>query len=189
MKKKSAAGIFFGTMLRAFVIIAALVIIGLGYVLTKQIIASRSKAGNGSDKNSSVLSDNQRDELLTATTEAKTEEDSESEDDGAKDAIKGLEGVPIVVLNGTDTPGLAGEWAEKLKKKGFTNVQTGNYFHEEEMPYTKIYAKNGSAESLKALFNDSEAIKGMIDQGETDIVLSDDQTVIVIGAKDNILGE
>ena len=70
---------------------------------------------------------------------------------------------------------------------GFTNVQPGNYFS--ETTGTKVYSSDGSGAALTELFNDAESVKGMIDQVETDVPLSDGQIVVVISSSDDVLSK
>lgn len=190
-KKKNVAGIFFGSLLRAFVVIGAFVIIALGVIIVKQVISDGGKKPS-SGSSTSNYADGQRDELLTAEqkkqqADADEKKDDEKKKDDDKKAITGNinYNAPVVVLNGTQTPGLAGEWVNRLKDAGFTNVQPGNYFS--ETTGTKVYSSDGSGAALTELFKDAESVTGMIDQVETDMPLSDGQIVVVISKSDDVL--
>ena len=191
-KKKNVAGIFFGSLLRAFVVIGAFVIIALGVIILKQVVSDGEKKRQ-SGSNTATYADGQRDELLTAEPKKdKNEADDKSDKDKKEDSKKTLSkdinyDAPVIVLNGTETPGLAGEWVNRLKEAGFTNVQPGNYFS--ETTGTKVYSADGSGAALTALFNDAESVTGMIDQVETDMPLSDGQIVIVISNSDDVLSK
>ncbi len=191
-KKNNVAGLFFGSLLRAFVVIGALVIVALGVIIVKQVVSTGEKKSK-SGTNTSNYADGDRDELLTAEPKKKEDADDKSDDDKKKeDNKKTISGsidynVPVIVLNGTETPGLAGEWVNRLKDAGFTNVQPGNYFS--ETTGTKVYSSDGSGAALTELFNDAESVKGMIDQVETDVPLSDGQIVVVISSSDDVLSK
>lgn len=172
----SLVGTFFSVFLRAIVVILALVIAVLGFVLVKQIVT------NNRQKEEAVSEDLDRDELITATYKEEIETTAEAEE---KETVNVNFEVPIVVLNGTDTAGLAAAWMDELKSKGYTSVMTGNYFDGSDA--TKILIKEGNAGAeLVQYFEDAEVSTGVPDQDSTDAVV-DDYTVFVIIGPDDVI--
>ena len=176
-KKQSASGLFFSMFLRAIVVILAIVIVCLAVALVRSWIkGSGSKTGDTSTGGIAVSSENQTDSLLTSTaTEAPTEAPTQE----VKLDIK------IVVLNGTNTNGVAGAWREKLNNAGYTAVEVGNYSG--TTTTTLLYFKTpGAGQELASYFKETQTLE-TFDSGNADVDLSDTDVLIIIGAKDDIV--
>ena len=127
--KQSAAGLFLSFFLKATVIILGLVILAMTAYLIKASMANKETEKEKKADNS-AFEDNQTDELLenkATNTDALLYENAEA----ASEEQAGTPALPydasIVVLNGTDQPGVAAAWKEKLVAGGYTNVQVGDY--------------------------------------------------------------
>ena len=124
-KKQSAMGLFFAFFLKAVVIILGLVILAMSAFLVKTVIMAKDTE-NQSEEDENAFEEDQEDELLTAQEFSDDEllyDDSEgavaadgeeisTSNEIAKDAS-------IVVLNGTQTAGLAAAWKGKLEEEQF----------------------------------------------------------------------
>jgi hypothetical protein len=95
--------------------------------------------------------------------------------------IEPREVVKIKVLNGSGIPGKAGELAEKLKHKGYKDIETGNA-PSYEVAQTQVKIKPNKKNYLELVFGDVkesyEAISSL-DLGETETV----DVVVIIGRK------
>ena len=169
-KKQSATGLFFSMFLRAVVVILVIVIVCLAFALVRSLIHGKSLKKAEAD--TTVQTENQTDELLTAEkTEATTEQ------------IVADYGIKIAVLNGTETGGVAGAWKEKLEGMGYTAVDAGNYKGVTEN--SKLYfSQNKKGEELISLFPGATIETDMMKEEETDVVISTHDVLIVIGNKD-----
>ncbi len=71
----------------------------------------------------------------------------------------------IVVLNGTNTDGVARYWADQLEQAGFLNVVSAS-FNAQSQENTVIYAQNGAnAGVLRAVFPDAQFTVGALPEG------------------------
>ena len=73
-----------------------------------------------------------------AVTEAATEQETETEGTDYE--------VSVLVLNGTQRPGVAGYWQEELEEAGYTNVSSASYNQEgrNPPPFTRAVRKRQS---------------------------------------------
>ena len=195
-KKPATSYLFFGAFLKAVVILLIFVILGMGAYLTKNLIQIY-KNGVTTEIDESVFSnDNQVDDLLMATPdEADTEETAEEASSEEAEEDQGIT-TPVVVLNGTNTPGIAGYYQQKIQDLGYSNVTAANYQPVDgaTSANTKIYVSaEGMGEDMKALFADPTYITGKIDSSTAidndgnPLDLSKTDIIIVVGESDQAM--
>ena len=195
-KKPATSYLFFGAFLKAVVILLIFVILGMGAYLTKNLIQIY-KNGVTTEIDESVFSnDNQVDDLLMATPdEADTEETVEEASSDEAEEDQGIT-TPVVVLNGTNTPGIAGYYQQKIQDLGYSNVTAANYQPVDgaTSANTKIYVSaEGMGEDMKALFADPTYITGKIDSSTAidndgnPLDLSKTDIIIVVGESDQAM--
>ena len=195
-KKPATSYLFFGAFLKAVVILLIFVILGMGAYLTKNLIQIY-KNGVTTEIDESVFSnDNQVDDLLMATPdEADTEETAEEASSDEAEEDQGIT-TPVVVLNGTNTPGIAGYYQQKIQDLGYSNVTAANYQPVDgaTSANTKIYVSaEGMGEDMKALFADPTYITGKIDSSTAidndgnPLDLSKTDIIIVVGESDQAM--
>lgn len=195
-KKPATSYLFFGAFLKAVVILLIFVILGMGAYLTKNLIQIY-KNGATTEIDESVFSnDNQVDDLLMATPdEADTEETAEEASSEEAEEDQGIT-TPVVVLNGTNTPGIAGYYQQKIQDLGYSNVTAANYQPVDgaTSANTKIYVSaEGMGEDMKALFADPTYITGKIDSSTAidndgnPLDLSKTDIIIVVGESDQAM--
>ena len=167
-KKQSAMGLFFAFFLKAVVIILGLVILAMSAFLVKTVIMAKDTESQ-SEADENAFEEDQEDELLTSQEFSDDEllyDDSQAEvgADGEEISTSNeiAKDASIVVLNGTQTAGLAAAWKEKLAEQGFTNIQTGNYL-------------NGTLETSKLVTSDEtlSALQGGPEGVEIEVASSD----------------
>ena len=163
MNKNTILRIFGEAFLRAMVIIMLIAILGFGGFFLVKVIS------NGANKDEAVTTEELSDEELQAllaeeataedgSTVAATEatEASETTEATSEETVSSTE-AKILVLNSTETKGLAAAWADKLKAAGFTNVETGNYSAEELTDSKIVVTEEGKpylkSETQKMLMN------------------------------------
>jgi hypothetical protein len=183
MKKKSVAGLFFSMFLRTVVIILAVVIVVFGVALTKQYM-SRSKTTDQENTgviDESILTDpDDGDDLLNVS--------GDGEDGEGAGQIESSFDKKIVVLNGTDTKGLAGHWKDTLSGYGYTDIDSANYYNGAEN--TKILVtEDGIGQDLLQYFPSASIETGTLTSDETDAKLDGVQIIIIIGSSDDVLSE
>ena len=195
-KKPATSYLFFGAFLKAVVILLIFVILGMGAYLTKNLIQIY-KNGVTTEIDESVFSnDNQVDDLLMATPdEADTEETAEEASSDEAEEDQGIT-TPVVVLNGTNTPGIAGYYQQKIQDLGYSNVTAANYQPVDgaTSANTKIYVSaEGMGEDMKVLFADPTYITGKIDSSTAidndgnPLDLSKTDIIIVVGESDQAM--
>lgn len=90
-------------------------------------------------------------EPSTAPSTAAGEPSGEPSDGGSGGALDRT--VPIVVLNGTGSPGLATAAATALEQLGWTATTVGNY-EDEQIPTTVLYPEDSQLATAEALAED-----------------------------------
>lgn len=192
-KNQNAVGIFFSFFLKAIVIILGLVILAMSAYLIKAVISNKSN-DDQKKADDSAFEDDQEDELLKAgatSTDALLYENAdevESEESAGESNALGYD-ASIVVLNATETPGLAAAWKDKLTESGYTNVQTGNYT-KGQLDSSKIVVEtDGSGEALQALLPNAKMETLPANEVSCDVSTDGVQAFLIIGASDNILAQ
>lgn len=191
-QKNNAASIFFSFFLKAIVIILGLVILAMSVYLVKQLISNKNmKTEKESDE--SVFVDDQKDDLMVSSAgEAEKEkvlfEKDDDKQDGSGTVEIGFED-SIVVLNATETAGLAAAWKEKLEEAGFKNVQTGNYLNGYLDSSKIVVAKEGSGGNLKNFLPNAKMESLSPDEIAMDASPGDAKAVLIIGNSDIITSE
>lgn len=176
MKKQSPVGLFFGILLRAVVVIFGVAIIAFGIFFLSKVIGDGIKANNGpvTTLPDSVLTDVEgRDDLIYNTAEPDTE---------APEALASYD-KNILVLNSTNTTGLAGRWCDRLREQGYANVEAADY--SDTQTSTRIIAvEDGVGRDLVQYFNGAAYEVGIVTQG-TNADVSGKDIVIIIGTNDD----
>ena len=195
-KKPATSYLFFGAFLKAVVILLIFVILGMGAYLTKNLIQIYKNGATTEIDESVFGNDNQVDDLLMATPdEADTEETVEEASSDEAEEDQGIT-TPVVVLNGTNTPGIAGYYQQKIQDFGYSNVTAANYQPVDgaTSANTKIYVSaEGMGEDMKALFADPTYITGKIDSSTAidndgnPLDLSKTDIIIVVGESDQTM--
>lgn len=191
-KKQSAVGIFFSFFLKAVVIILGLVILAMSAYLVKELIAMKNNETEAK-ADDSAFEDDQEDDLLANAsdgdavlfeTDEETTEAAETTDTAAlpKDAS-------IVVLNATETAGLAAVWKETLEVQGYTNVQVGNYTNGILDTSKIVVVEEGTGSALQQILPNAKMETLPADQVSCDISTEGVQAFLIIGNADNSLGQ
>lgn len=191
-KKQSAVGIFFSFFLKAVVIILGLVILAMSAYLVKELISMKNNETEAK-ADDSAFEDDQEDDLLTNAsdgdavlfeTDEETTEAAETTDTAAlsKDAS-------IVVLNATETAGLAAVWKETLEVQGYTNVQVGNYTNGTLDTSKIVVVEEGTGSALQQILPNAKMETLPADQVSCDISTEGVQAFLIIGNADNSLGQ
>ena len=192
-RKRSAFGIFCSFFLKAMVIILGLVILAMGTYLVWHAI-KYSTQDDVELSEEEALMDNQKDDLMMSTkTDAELLYDNGDDtslfiDESAAESISYDD--YIIVLNATETAGLAGAWRDKLAENGYTNVVAANYL-DGYLDRSKIVAIDDvNIATIRNLMNDPEAENNTIDSVNTDAEnLEGVKAFIIIGRNDDILSE
>ena len=173
--KAAAAHLFFRSFLKGMVVLLALVIIGLGTYLGIEIYTHRNAKEPTFERDESVFADGKVDELLTAEpTEASTQSIYETDFNEIDFSVG------INVLNATETSGLAGYWTDKLKEKGYTNVNTAD----SSTLYEKtriVVTEEGIASELKEVFPKADWEVGTVSAEEMSGITEGIKVYIFIG--------
>ncbi|MBO4864389.1 MAG: LytR C-terminal domain-containing protein [Eubacterium sp.] len=187
-KKKSTVGIFFSFFLKAIVIILGLVILAMGAYLVKYTLTEEDKASE-QELDDNVLVDVDDDIFFASDTDVDEEADEDAlfdNDEGADD-IKADE--KIVVLNATETSGLASAWRDKLKEAGYENIEIGNYFGNKLDTTRIVVMEEGKGETLKALVPNATLETGEASSIECDANVDGAKAFIIVGKSDDIVSQ
>ena len=191
-KKKNAAGIFFLFFLKAIVIILGLVILAMGAYLIKYTMSADNKKSE-QEFDDSMLVDNDRDDLLASDTDSALSDDKllfDNEEGAVTEASKDIASDDkIVVLNATETAGLAAAWKERLAEKGFTKVETGNYLGESFEKSKIVVTEEGTGNNLSEIISGASVENGSADSVDCDADKDGVKAFIIIGNSDDIVSE
>ena len=191
-KKQSAVGIFFSFFLKAVVIILGLVILAMSAYLVKELMSMKSNETEAK-ADDSAFEDDQEDELLNATDgdallfEGDEETTEAAAEDGGSTALS--KDASIVVLNATETAGLAAVWKETLEVQGYTNVQVGNYTNGVLDQSKIVVVEEGTGSDLATILPNAKMETLPADQVSCDISTEGVQAFLIIGNADNSLGQ
>ncbi len=180
MKKQSPVGLFFGIFLRAVVIIVGIATIAFGiFFLTKVIGDGKEKDGPVTTLPDDVITSVEgHDDLIYNTKEDTTEEITTEAPQASLSYDKN-----ILVLNSTNTTGLAGRWCDRLREKGYSNVEAADY--SDTQTNTRIVAvEDGVGQDLIQYFNGATYEVGIVTEG-TNADVSGKDIVIIIGTSDD----
>lgn len=183
-KKKSVSGIFFSMFLRTVVIILAIVIVAMGVVLVKQKLNRKNTdiAGD-SEVDESILTEEDGQDVLLGSPEDNTG----GEEGGAVQQNTSFD-KKIVVLNGTETKGLAGHWRDTLASYGYQNLDAKNYYSRLEQ--TKVLAaEDGVGTDLLQYFPNADYQVGTLTSDETDASVDGVDIFVIIGTSDDVLSQ
>ena len=190
--KKNPAGIFFLFFLKAIVIILGLVILAMGAYLIKYTMSADNKKSE-QEFDDSMLVDNDHDDLLASDTDSSLSEDKllfDNEEGAVTEASKDIASDDkIVVLNATETAGLAAAWKERLAEKGFTKVETGNYLGESLEKSKIVVTEEGTGNNLSEIISGASVENGSADSVDCDADKDGVKAFIIIGNSDDIVSE
>ena len=190
--KKNPAGIFFLFFLKAIVIILGLVILAMGAYLIKYTMSADNKKSE-QEFDDSMLVDNDRDDLLASDTDSALSDDKllfDNEEGAVTEASKDIASDDkIVVLNATETAGLAAAWKERLAEKGFTKVETGNYLGESFEKSKIVVTEEGTGNNLSEIISGASVENGSADSVDCDADKDGVKAFIIIGNSDDIVSE
>ena len=193
-KKQSAVGIFFSFFLKAVVIILGLVILAMSAYLVKELISMKSNETEAK-ADDSAFEDDQEDDLLNNASEGDAdavlfETDEESTEAAEESGTAALpKDASIVVLNATETAGLAAVWKETLEVQGYTNVQVGNYTNGVLDTSKIVVVEEGTGSALQEILPNAKMETLPADQVSCDISTEGVQAFLIIGNADNSLGQ
>ena len=178
-KQQSAAGLFMSMFLRAIVIIMGIAILAFIIFFITKVVKSGKKADDQPTVDPNVLTAAEaHDELLSNESSTTAETTQEPEE------MKMSYDKNILVLNSTDTQGLAGRWCEKLKEKGYVNNHPASYTAS-TYNTTKVIAKvEGDGVDLVQYFNGAVYEVGDVTEG-SDEPTDDYDIIIIIGTSDD----
>ena len=187
-KKKSTAGIFFSFFLKAIVIILGLVILAMGAYLVKYTLTEEDKASE-QELDDNVLVDVDDDIFLASDTDVVEEgaEDMLFDSEEGEGDIKTDE--KIVVLNATETSGLAAAWKEKLAEAGFEKIEIGNYFGSKLDTTRIVVTEDGKGDNLKAIVTNATLETGDPSSVECDANVDGAKAIIIVGKSDDIVSQ
>ncbi|MBR1815252.1 MAG: LytR C-terminal domain-containing protein [Lachnospiraceae bacterium] len=181
MKKQSAAGLFFSILLKAIVILLGIAIVAFGiFFIIKVMKTDKTDSNPATTVSDNVLTEaGAHDDLLYETTAATTEAVPEPDNVAAITPST----ANILVLNSTDTTGLAGRWCEKFNGYGYANTMASDYSTPQET--TRIVAKSEDlGQDFLQYFNGASYEVGEVTEGAS-IDTSAYDVVIIIGAADD----
>lgn len=173
-EKESAVGLFFSMFLRAAVIVLGLIIILFGLVFLLKISKRNTDKGPETTVGDNVLTEAEaHDELLY------------NGENGTQGTVSDSHNLKILVLNSTQTAGLAGRWRDELNSKGYANVDVSDYSNAQTN--SKIFVKQeGTGQDLIPFFNGATYEIGTITEGTSADPGSYD-IIIIIGSNDDTL--
>lgn len=185
-KKESAAGLFFSMMLRAIVIILGIIIVVFGGVLVTKVVKDSKNKTKDKVVSDNVLTEAEaHDDLLyNEATVATTEEYVVSQD--TVDTSTAAFDKRILVLNSTETAGLAGRFCQRLNDNGYANTAASD-FTPAQTTSRVIVREDGVGQELMGFFYDASYEVGIgedIQNGTLEDVSVYD-IVIIIGSNDD----
>ncbi len=193
MDKKTILKVFGEAFLRSMVVLMAIVILGFSVFFIIKVRSDKKQLAKiKTTEQGSTYSDDELQAMLDKENAGDTKEDATTEETTTEEAT--VEEIPstdkkIVVLNSTNTTGLAGKWQSKLSSNGFSNVGAGNYSAGAETQ-TKIYVKeDGMGQDLVSFFSNATVEIGKPDTSacsvtKGNITLNDADIIIVVGNSD-----
>ncbi len=199
MDKKTILRVFGEAFLRSMVVLMAIVILGFSaFFIIKVRSDKKQLAARETTEAGSTYSDEELQAMLDKENAGDTKEDADAsteeittEEVTTEEAVEEIASTDkkIIVLNSTNTSGLAGKWQSKLTSEGFPNVGAGNYSAGAQSQ-TKIYVKEeGMGQDLLTYFSGAAVEVGTPDSGacsvtKGSITLDDADIIIVIGNSD-----
>ena len=191
-KKQSAAGIFFSFFLKAVVIILGLVILAMSAYLIKEVISQKTNTSTESEDDS-AFEDDQEDELLNNASDGDAllfDSEEESTEETAAEESTGTslsKDAKIVVLNATDTAGLAAVWKETLVVQGYTNVEVGNYTNGILDTSKIVVSQEGTGADLQQILPNAKLETLPANEVSCDVSTDGVEAFLIIGNSDNSL--
>ncbi|SEQ81515.1 LytR cell envelope-related transcriptional attenuator [Lachnospiraceae bacterium NE2001] len=192
-KKQTALGLFFSFFLKAIVIILGLVILAMSAYLIKAVLSTKASESEQTAE-TDAFEDDQNDELLTAEATQDDavlyEDESVAGEETAAATTELAMDASIVVLNATETAGLAAAWKDKLTEQGYTNIQTGNYTGGNlDTSKIVVLTEGISTNTIQGLVTNATFEVGSADSISCDVSSEGVQAYVIIGGSDNILAQ
>lgn len=166
MDKKTMLKLFGDAFLRSMIVLLGIVIVGFGVFFLVDVVSGKGEekdqveAPTYSDEELQAMIDQENGGEGDSTTEEVTTEEVTTEALEPEVMDIPSNDKNILVLNSTNTSGLAGGWSDKLIGAGFANVGYGNYLLGMETQ-TKIYvSQEGMGNDLIPFFSDAVVIVG-----------------------------
>ncbi|MDE6026398.1 MAG: LytR C-terminal domain-containing protein [Lachnospiraceae bacterium] len=180
MKKQSPVGLFFSILLRAAVIILGIAIIAFGIFFLSKVVKDGKKQKDApmTTAGDHMLTDAEGHDDLIINPEEDTETEADTEEQVSESFDKN-----ILVLNSTNTSGLAGRWCGRLNEKGYSHTEAADYSDTQE--HTRIVAReDGVGKDLLQYFDNATYEVGIVTEGTAASVEGKD-IVIIIGTADD----
>ncbi|MCM1273646.1 MAG: LytR C-terminal domain-containing protein [Clostridium sp.] len=180
MKKQSPVGLFFSILLRAVVIILGVAIIAFGIFFLSKVAKDGKKKKDEpvTTVDNHVITEAEGHDDLIINPEEDTSEDTEE-----PEAVSESFDKSILVLNSTNTTGLAGRWCGRLNEYGYANTEAADYSDTQE--HTRIVAREeGVGKDLLQYFDNATYEVGVVTEGTAASVDGKD-IVIIIGTADD----
>ena len=143
------------------------------------------------DRDESMLSDDQTDDLLTAqgsedTTEAAS---TEAEDVLFENTVAAEpdHSIPVLVMNGTEVSGLAAAWKTKIEALGYTNVSTGNYIDGGVTTSKVVIGEGLNADDIVSAVSGATSEVGDGANINTDVEKDGIKIFVIIGTSNDIV--
>ena len=197
-KKQNALGIFFSFFLKAVVIILGLVILAMGAYLIRYALKEDNERKEEKKIQDSALSQVSDDALFETATDATGEDEDilfDTEGDQPADEAStegetslGLD-AKLLVLNATETAGLAAAWKEKFTAAGYTDVQTGNYYGGPLDSSRIVVTEEGKGAELNSVLENVTIEYGNGEAIECDVSKEGVKAIIVIGNSNDIVSQ
>ncbi len=181
MKKQSPVGLFFAILLRAAVIILGVAIIAFGIFFLTKVAKDGKKQKDApiTTAGDHLITDAEGHDDLIINPEEDTSEDTEESTEAVSESFD----KNILVLNSTNTTGLAGRWCGRLNEKGYANTEAADYSDTQE--HTRIVAREeGVGKDLLQYFDNATYEVGVVTEGTAASVEGKD-IVIIIGTADD----
>ena len=201
MDKKTMLKLFGEEFLKSLVVLVAILIVGFCAFFAIKIKNDKKLVAENSTEQASTYSDEELQAMIAeenagdaedaseeeVTEELTTEEETTEEVTTEEETTEELD-VPsydksILVLNSTNTNGLASKWMDKLSGAGFTNISKGNYSLTRDAQTTIYVAEEGMGKDLLPYFSDAKIVVGTLDSG-VDVSTSGVEIFVVIGSND-----
>ncbi len=188
---QSGVSLFFSFFLKAIVIILGLVILAMSAYLIKTMMSNKT-AEKEKKADDSAFEDDQEDVLLVnkaTNTNAILFEDGDGSDPDAVVEPALAYDAPIVVLNATSTPGVAGAWKGVLESKGYTNVQAGDYLKDPLETSKIVVVTEGTGKDLQTLLPNAKMETLPANEVSSSVPTEGVQAFLIIGTSDQTVSE
>lgn len=150
---------------------------------TAKVIYAAMDSSNNVTKQQWTIPWNTEQETEPEETEIQTEEESIAED-GEESP---LADVTLLVVNATNTQGIAAAWQERLEVDGYKEVKVGTYGEVLQVSAICSYDEE-LIEELKTYFPDA-LVENKLPEGRVDVSLDDVDVCVIVGEQDAEVAE